>query len=410
LSDGLRRMILKNILILTVIEALVPTAMSNVSASAASEIALFSSDSDALSISGNGDNAKMELKASNENGRPIKVAGFQLTADNVLSIDVGDKVSVKDKVEFTKAITTDSRNNQKAIGITNNGVIDFTGYPRGVYTLDVVVDDDRAYEAINVIGEQSQEVINEQIIRVNTDTKIEFEFPIEEEGDKCSNDVGSGGLGFPQEEITECEVEEWDKCQKQPGGWRATDRCDIVHEIFHDDDCLGYASQEECDEAYNPKDPLQPEPIVGTCNDGATPINGYCPRPDPNGNYCHALGCPGSPPNIESTEPIYYEEPEPEPIKCNEGEELVDGQCQLIPENLEEPIIYDELVTDQGKEANDEGEESNEEEEEEESNRDEEVEDQDVEEEEEPEEEDQDESEEESTDGEGSDDSGEVSE
>ena len=162
-------MIIRNILIITVIAALVPTAMSNVSASAGAEIALFSgvSDSDGLSISGNGDSAKMELKATNDNGKSNRVSDFQLTADNVLSTEVGDKVTVKDNVDFTKAVTTDARNNQKAIGITSNGVIDFAGYTQGVYTLDVVVDDDRAYEAIIVIGGQTHESVksvNKEII------------------------------------------------------------------------------------------------------------------------------------------------------------------------------------------------------------------------------------------------------
>jgi hypothetical protein len=132
-------MIIRNILILTVIAALVPTAMPNVSASTASEIALFSSDSDSLSISGNEDNAKMKLKATNENGKTNKVSDFQLNADNVLYIKVGDKATVKDKVDFTKAIAIDGNNNQKVIGITSNGVIDFTGYTQGVSTLDVVI-------------------------------------------------------------------------------------------------------------------------------------------------------------------------------------------------------------------------------------------------------------------------------
>ena len=72
-------MMIRNILIITVIAALVPTAMSNVSASAGSEIALFSgvSDSDGLSISGNGDTAKMGLKATNDNGKSNRVSGFQ---------------------------------------------------------------------------------------------------------------------------------------------------------------------------------------------------------------------------------------------------------------------------------------------------------------------------------------------
>jgi hypothetical protein len=168
-------MMIRSILILTVLAALVPTAMSNVSASADAEIALFSRasvDTDSLSITGNGDSAKMELKATNENSKSNRVSDFQLTADNVLSTEVGDKVTVKDNVDFTKAVTTDARNNQKAIGITSNGVIDFAGYTQGVYTLDVVVDDDRAYEAIIVIGEQNQDTVKKEITTVNNIKRV----------------------------------------------------------------------------------------------------------------------------------------------------------------------------------------------------------------------------------------------
>jgi hypothetical protein len=355
-------MILKNILILTVIAALVPTAMSNVSASAASEIALFSSDSYSLSISGNGDNAKMELKATNENGKTKSVSDFQLTADNVLNIKTGDKVDVKDDAVFTKAITTHAGNNQKVIGITSDGVIDFTGYPQGVSTLDVVVDDDRAYEAIIVIGQQTKEVVDKEITRVNNKyvTDISFktvlEFPDHDKGDKCSNKPGSAGMGYPMQKRTECELEEWDDCKKNRlsiSGWGGN-RCDNMHELFHDDDCLGFSSKEECDEAYNPKEPLQPEPIVGTCNDGATPINGICPRPDPNGDYCEALGCPGSPPNEpigDELIPIEVLEPEPtDPCVIDPDSHGCPGnELDLSAEGIVSEVTEEEEETDESK-------------------------------------------------------------
>ena len=177
---------------MTVIAALVPTAMSNVLASAGSEIALFSgvSDSDGLSISGNGDTAKMELKVTNENGKTNKVSDFQTNADNVLYIKVGDKVTVNDNVDFTKAIATDGNNNQKAIGITSNGVIDFTGYAQGASTLDVVVDDDKAYEAIIVIGQQPPEVINKQVTKVNNnqETKVVYPDPCDVDEERIDGD------------------------------------------------------------------------------------------------------------------------------------------------------------------------------------------------------------------------------
>jgi hypothetical protein len=133
----------------------------------------------------------MELKATNDDGKSNRVSGFQLTADNVLSTGVGDKVTVKDNVDFTKAVTTDARNNQKAIGITSNGVIDLAAYAQGVYTLDVVVDDDRAYEAIIAIGDQTNHIVDKEITRVNSEytTEIEFVFPTIE-NPKPPKDIG----------------------------------------------------------------------------------------------------------------------------------------------------------------------------------------------------------------------------
>lgn len=239
-----------------------------------------------------------------------------MTADNVLYIKVGDKVTIIDNVDFTKAVTTEARTNQKAIGIAGNGVIDFAGYAQGVYTLDVVVEDDRAYEGIVVIGEQPQSNIEKVIKKETVRHVVDIDIEDDNDNDKCSNKEGSGGLGFPQEHLTECEVEEWDDCQKQPGGYSATERCDILHEIFHDDDCLGYASQEECDAAYDPELEPQPEPIGGGCFDGATPVNGECPFPPghkPGDAYCMALGCPGSPPEDSFAYVELPPTPEPEP-------------------------------------------------------------------------------------------------
>ena len=268
--DGLRRMIIRNILILSVIAALVPTAMSNVSASAAAEIALFSgvSDSDGLSISGNGDTAKMKLKATNDNGKTNKVSDYQMNADNVLYIKVGDKVTVEDNVDFTKAITTDGNNNQKPIGITSNGVIDFTGYAQGVSTLDVVVDDDRAYEAVIVIGEHNQDTVKKEITTVNNIKRVTVcEGVIDNQTGACIQDPEPCDEGF---------VLEGDGCVPEP-----PIPCDEGF-VREGDECVP--------ELTNPVEP------IGMCFDGATPVDGKCPTPDPSTISCLALGCPGSPP------------------------------------------------------------------------------------------------------------------
>jgi hypothetical protein len=304
-------MIIRNLLILTVIAALVPTAMPNVSASAASEIALFSgvSNSDGLSISGNGDTAKMGLKATNDNGKSNRVSGFQLTADNVLSTEVGDKVTVLDNVDFTKAITTDARNNQKAIGITSNGVIDFTGYNQGVYTLDVVVDDDRAYEAIIAIGDQTNQVVDKEITRVNNDYTLKF--IIDYDCDK----------GYHYEN---------GKCVPDKP---KPIKCDEYEKLID-----GKCERIECipEQRYNPEtgncewipgfEPIvEPEPPI-PCDEGFEREGDECvPMPDT---------CMDGGPGIDGCPPV-----EPKPIECGEGEELVDDQCQPIATNPVETDI-----------------------------------------------------------------------
>ena len=253
-------MIIRNILILTVIAALVPTAMSNVSASAAAEIALFSTasvDTDTLSITGNWGSAKMDLKATNDNGKSNRISDFQLTADNVLSAEVGDKVTVLDNVDFTKAVTTDARNNQKAIGITSNGVIDFAGYTQGVYTLDVVVDDDRAYEAIIAIGDQTNQIVDKEITRVNSDYTIKVELPplVCDEGYHHEN-----GKCFPDDPIPDppCDPESDPNCIDPPCDPESDPNCIDPPPIVPD--------------PGDPVDPCSIDPTVPNCETPVEPV------------------------------------------------------------------------------------------------------------------------------------------
>ena len=68
--------------------------------------------------------------------------------------------------------------------------------------------------------------------------------------DKCSNKIGSAGMGFPYEKKTECEKQEWDECRDdRDNGIKWDDRCKEPNEGFFDD-CEGYANMEECDEAW----------------------------------------------------------------------------------------------------------------------------------------------------------------
>ena len=214
--------------------ALIPISILTVSAS--------SNNNDTLSITGNGDTAAMALKFDGgQDTRPVR--GFVLTADNVLQIQVGQTVRITNDVDFSKARTTDVNNNDKDIRISDNGEISFSGYPEGVYVLDVV-SGDKAYECIIVIGEQSQDVINKEINKINIKTKIIIDIDIP---DDCSNAQGSAGLSFPFDKKSECQVKAFQECElDELQGLPETDECDEIEHGF-EDDCIGFTDANDCE-------------------------------------------------------------------------------------------------------------------------------------------------------------------
>jgi hypothetical protein len=136
----------------------------------------------------------------------------------------------------------------------------------------------------------------------------------EDKEDKCSTKIGSAGMGFPREDRTECELEEWNKCKDLREDLRAAGtgktwgaRCDNVNELFMDNDCLGYTSQEECDNAFNDDDKIPPP----------------CDENTPPGQLCRDEG-------DEDQDPNDIICPEAGPAECDEGSYYVD--CDENPE------------------------------------------------------------------------------
>jgi hypothetical protein len=202
-------MMIKYILIITIIAALMPTAIPNGLVSATTERGLFSAisfesgDPGTLRITevgSGGETKEMALKAENEDGDSKPVSDFEITADNVLSIDLNDEVRIHtdDNVDFTKALVTDSTEKKKSIDISDSGEISFNGYKQGVYVLNVVINDEFAFEAIIVIGPETQQIINREITRVNTKQITDIDIRIIFEVD-CGKDfhVDEDGLCVP---------------------------------------------------------------------------------------------------------------------------------------------------------------------------------------------------------------------
>jgi hypothetical protein len=196
-------------------------------------------------------------------------------------------------------------------------VIDFTGYAQGVSTLDVVVDDDRSYEAIIVIGQQPTEVINKQVTKVNNNHDTTFKFiysdpppPI----DPCVEDPNAEG----------CE----DPCLEDP----TLEGCE--------DPCLEDPNAEGC----IPIDPCEEDPNA----EGCIPIDcGSRMTPD----------CQTETPNeelIPSEE--YYEVPDMETEEEEAEEESGGSEDEVENDDDEEGGGESEEESTDGEESDDGGE------------------------------------------------------
>ena len=210
----------------------------------------FASTSDNLTITGNGDTALMELKATKENGETNKVSDFELTADNVLFIEQGDSVNIDKKggQDFTKASTTDSSDNRKEIPITPLGRISFAGYSQGIYTLDAVLNGDKLYEGIIVIGQQNEETVKKEITEVNNRVIIDIDID-------CGKDfVEKNGECVPKPKPPSiCYFDPDNKACDPIGG-----KCPPGFGFNDDDRCIPHG---KCPDGYGRAD----EDETGTC-------------------------------------------------------------------------------------------------------------------------------------------------
>src|SRR5262245_20988756 len=119
-----------------------------------------------------------------EKGQGAKDVG--LSKVNGLAIEEDDDVSVTDNEDFSKDMVSRDGNpdNGIEVPISQSGDIDLDKFGQGIYSLFVVVNGDKAYEAIIVIGEENEDDVNKTINKFNTFitiiTEIIFEIPPEE--------------------------------------------------------------------------------------------------------------------------------------------------------------------------------------------------------------------------------------
>jgi hypothetical protein len=133
-------------------------------------------------MSTSGQAAIMELKATQSEGGEVvtQASGFSLDSENVVSVPANGYVRVfelntadseQPTLTFTGAKLTPATTLETVDIPIQQGIISFVGIPAGVYTLDVIVDDQFAYECIVVVGhtlQQVQQIVNTQITEVNS--------------------------------------------------------------------------------------------------------------------------------------------------------------------------------------------------------------------------------------------------
>jgi hypothetical protein len=362
---------IKYALIITLIAALVPASTLNVSVWGSTTDQLF------VTTAGLETPKEMELKATKQNGETNTVSDFEITVDNVISIVEDGSVRIfaaDNDIEFTKARTQDINDKTQEIAISVDGDVSFAGYNPGIYVLEVIVDDERAYESIVVIGEQSEQVVNKEITRINNKviTEIEiktvFEFPKRKVLDKekvclftphhpiCQpNDDGNCPTNWGRNEDGQC-FPHHIKCPS--GYWRADDdetgACIkipkdpiyLVDDPFCVDDpkhigCPGYY---ETGQNPNPQG-FKEYPLEQCEESGWVVVSGKCYDQDAITDFETPEEC--------QTDPICkayreqyppYEEPEPgtvpeDPIglrECFDGSTPVNGEC---PKPSDDPTV-----------------------------------------------------------------------
>jgi hypothetical protein len=227
------------------------------------------------------------------------------------------------------------------VPISTNGEVSFATFHAGVYTLDVIVNDRLAYESIINIGQQPQQQVNQFINTVNQRTYV---FVNGTQGNG-TNPIGNG---------------------TNPIGNGTNPIGNGTNPIGNGTNPIGNGTSptlpgtnateptEPTPPGTNATEPTEPTP-PGTNATEPTPPDGggggggsnqtafFEPPPEcPEGEQLSPDGL--------NCEPIGTEEPMP--VECGEGEELVDGQCQIIPTEDEEADLE---LEENGDEGGDEG-------------------------------------------------------
>jgi hypothetical protein len=218
----------------------------------------------------------LNVKASQgANGQVIPISGFVIDPEDVMQVKQGQNLvvmtSTNEPLRIDKVKAVDQAGKFIELSRLSPNEWSLQNLAVGVYLLDVIVDSPTsnsatAYETIlAILGPNQKPLPPAQYITYVT-VETDFEWVFKE--DKCSNQAGSAGMGFPYQNVSECEVEGEEDCRKNKID---SDYCEGLKERFRDD-CDGFANAKECEDYWN-RPPLCDEntPPGQTCYDEGDP-------------------------------------------------------------------------------------------------------------------------------------------
>jgi hypothetical protein len=300
-------------------------------ASTPSDLYIVSSDTDA-------EVKTMELKAVNDRGISKPVSSFVISPENVVSVQQNGKVTVFSTfpLAFSGVKIYDTRGIPTDIPISTNGEVSLATLPAGVYALDVIVNNSFAYESIINIGQQPQQQVNQYLYTVNQRTDVSVTTTV-----TCPvNSTLVNGTCVPSPSPIICPENGTSTNQTCPIFPLPNFTIPLPNGTFPNG-TIPTPNGTLPNGTIPITNLTQPTPPETNATEPTPPGGGGGDDGDNQTTFSEPpLECPEGEqlaPDGLSCEPISSEELMP---ACGEGEELVDGQCQLVP--TDEDLAVDE--------------------------------------------------------------------
>lgn len=284
---------------------------------------------------------ELPLKAVKLGEQVTSIHDFKIDVSNVIGIPLNGKLTVfsTENIQITNVKLTNTQNQVSELTPVQN-VISLSGFPQGVYTLDVIVSKDGgqlAYEGILVVGQSFQNAAVNQVIEKETKTDVRLVFEMPKQRLLGNDPCNYHGLNLC-DSSGNCDDERFDcysdDCVNgQPG---TTGQCD------GDDDKVCWVNGEytgKCEPKQKQLTIAELPPCDGSYQDCVTP----------RGDVCEA----GS-----GAHECEVEEPEPE-VSCQEEDDFCEPGC----ESPSMDCIDDVNIGDDGEDSTSEEESGDEEEE-----------------------------------------------